>query len=68
MKIYKTVQVYIVQGHYGQGWEDLTECDSYKEARDDLKAYRDNDPAPTRLITRRIPNPDYTTPITTETR
>jgi hypothetical protein len=46
---------YIVQGNYGpHGWEDLTASTNYKEAQADLKAYRVNDKAPTRLIKRRV--------------
>lgn len=48
--------LYVVQGLYGYGWEDLTASDSAVEARQDLKDYRANDPAPHRLITRRVPN------------
>lgn len=51
----KTELLYVVQGNYGQGWEDLTASTDYSEARRDLKSYRDNDPAPTRLIKRRSP-------------
>ncbi|MNC27025.1 hypothetical protein D3C75_751820 [compost metagenome] len=45
---------HIVQGNYGHGWEDLTASLDYKEAKADLKAYRANDPNPTRLIKRRV--------------
>ena len=54
MKIRKTKDVYVVQGNYGQGWEDLTESDDRKEARSDLKSYNDNETQYVhRLITRR---------------
>ena len=54
MKISKTKDVYVVQGNYGQGWEDLTESDDRKEARSDLKSYNDNETQYAhRLITRR---------------
>lgn len=49
----KTELLYVVQGNYGQGWEDLTASTDYKEARANLRDYRQNDPAPTRLIKRR---------------
>lgn len=39
----KTIDVWIVQGNYGQGWEDVTSSESYKEARQDLKDYKEND-------------------------
>lgn len=51
-----TTLYYIVQGHYGQGWEDLTQSTDYREAKANLKDYRDNDPSPTRLIKRRVKN------------
>lgn len=49
------VPEYNVQGHYGHGWEDLTASLNYREARADLKAYRENAPGCYRLITRRVP-------------
>ena len=51
----KTQTLYVVQGNYGHGWEDLTASADHKEARDNLRDYRQNDTAPTRLITRRCP-------------
>ena len=51
----KTELLHVVQGNYGHGWEDLTASADYAEARRDLKLYRENDPAPTRLIKRRSP-------------
>ena len=51
----KTELLHVVQGNYGHGWEDLTASADYAEARRDLKSYRENDPAPTRLINRRSP-------------
>ena len=52
----RTRQEYIVQGNYGYGWDDLTTSDSYGEAKQDLKDYRENEKNAThRLITRRVP-------------
>lgn len=48
------VPEYVVQGHYGHGWEDLAASRTRKEARDDLKAYRENAPGAYRLIVRRV--------------
>lgn len=45
---------HIVQGNYGHGWEDLTGSTDYKEAKANLKDYRENDSNPTRLIKRRV--------------
>lgn len=50
----KTELVHVVQGNYGHGWEDLTASTDYTEARANLRDYRQNDPAPTRLINRRV--------------
>jgi hypothetical protein len=50
----KTELLHVVQGNYGHGWEDLTASADHKEARANLKDYRQNDPAPTRLIKRRV--------------
>ncbi len=49
----KWCYLWIVQGHYGYGWEDLTAAENYTEARDNLRDYRENEPSPHRLIRRR---------------
>lgn len=52
----RTKPEYVVQGNYGYGWEDLTASDNQAEAKNDLKAYRENEVGvPHRLITRRVP-------------
>lgn len=48
--------LYVVQGHYGHGWEDLTASESLKEIKADARAYRQNDTAPIRTIKRRVLN------------
>lgn len=61
-KVNKYLYLWIVQGNYGDlyGWEDLTAEDTYKEARMQLKAYRENEPEYRhRLIHRRELNPEY---------
>ena len=46
--------IWVVQGYYpNTGWEDLT-AGTYKEARGDLKAYRQNEKGTFRKIQRRI--------------
>lgn len=45
--------LFVVQGFYGYGWEDLTQSENRTEARDNLKDYRENEPGPHRLIKRR---------------
>ena len=54
----KTIIEYNVQGNYGR-WEDVTAEDTYKEARQRLKEYNENEPYPHRIIRRRIPNPSF---------
>lgn len=49
----KYVYEYIVQGHYGYGWDDLTAHDSRKEALAERKVYDANEPNPHRVIHRR---------------
>lgn len=51
----KFTYLWIVQGHYGYGWEDLT-AGTYREAKANLKDYQKNAPEPVRLIQRRILN------------
>jgi len=51
----KWLYLWVVQGHYGQyGWEDLCVSEDYREARDNLKDYRENELGSThRMIQRR---------------
>jgi len=35
--------LFVVQGNYGYGWEDLISSEDYREARARLKDYRDNE-------------------------
>ena len=53
MKKNKYCYLFVLQGNYGQGWEDLTASESRKEMRDDLKAYRENEGGSYRIIQRR---------------
>lgn len=58
----KTIAVNIIQGNYGYGWDDLSayRTDERKELKNDYAAYIKNDKtAAHRIITRRIPNPQY---------
>ena len=51
----KTKDEYIIQGYYGQGWEDVTAEDTRTEAKTRLKEYRDNEPMYAhRMIKRRV--------------
>jgi hypothetical protein len=53
-RISKTELLYVVQGDYGQGWEDLAASLSWTEARNDIRAYRENEGGNYRLIQRRV--------------
>lgn len=64
----KKIEVYVVQEYtgYGNGWEDIaqypdTSSDSLRQAKQDVKDYRDNG-YQARIITRRVDNPDYIEP------
>jgi len=48
----KYTYLWIIQGFY-QRWEDLTCSENWKEAKQDLKAYRDNEMGIFRIIRRR---------------
>ena len=39
----KTKDVWILEGNFGYGWEEMIEYNNRKEAYDDLKSYIDND-------------------------
>jgi|tagenome__1003787_1003787.scaffolds.fasta_scaffold20914069_1 hypothetical protein len=45
--------IFVVQGDYGQGWEDLTAAYDRREAQGYRDDYRRNDTAPIRMIRRR---------------
>jgi hypothetical protein len=49
----KYIYLNVLQGHYGQGWEDLTASESLKEVKADRKAYRENEGGAYRIIERR---------------
>lgn len=58
-RVTKYVAVYVVQGNYGQGWEDLTAHDNRKDARSEMRVYDDNESYPHRVIQRRVLRTDY---------
>lgn len=43
---------YVLQGHYGYGWEDLT-AGTWREIMDNRKEYRENEGGRYRIIYRR---------------
>lgn len=49
-----TKTVYVIQGNYGQGFEDENEEDNLTDGRRSLKEYRKNGPGVYRLISRNI--------------
>lgn len=58
MRENKYIYYKVLQGNYGYGWDDLCSYDTsdpqqMKECRDDLKAYRENEGVPLRVIRRR---------------
>jgi len=53
MKQTKFVYLHVLQGNYGQGWEDLSASESRKEMRSDLRDYRQNEGGSYRIIKRR---------------
>jgi hypothetical protein len=55
----KWVTVYVIQQHYGSGWEDVTQEETITEAIQRRKEYRENTNYPTRLIRRKEPNTLY---------
>ena len=64
-RVPKKIEVYVVQEYtgYGNGWEDVAEyndtsSDSLRQAKQDVKDYRDNG-YNARIITRKIDNPEY---------
>jgi hypothetical protein len=51
----KYLYLFILQSDYGygHGWEDLTASESWKDIREDLKSYRENEGGNYRIIHRR---------------
>ena len=49
----KYIYLNVLQGYYSYGWEDLTASESYREVKQDLEAYRENEGGKYRIIQRR---------------
>lgn len=49
----KYTYLFVIQGRYGFGWEDLDASESYREIRANLKAYRMNEGGEYRIVKRR---------------
>lgn len=52
----KYTYLYVLQGNYGHGWEDLTASTKRREVSDNLKEYRENEGGMYRIIQRRERN------------
>ena len=46
--------LYVLQGFYAQGWEDLTASTRRSEVNADKRAYRENEGGAYRIIQRRV--------------
>lgn len=54
------MKVFIVQGNFGQGWEDVASDREYRLAKDNLMDYRTNDGIFNyRIIERRVSKDNY---------
>ena len=57
MKANKYSYLYVLQGHYSMGWEDLCAADQtregWKEMKDNRKDYQENERGTYRIIKRR---------------
>ena len=49
----KTKDVWVVQGNYGYGWDDVVEEETRKEAWDMLLCYTENEPKYQHRVKRR---------------
>ena len=57
-RVRKTKDIWVVQGNYGygHGWEDVTAAETWKEAKENIREYRENERGvPFRVIRRREP-------------
>ena len=55
----KTIEIWVLQGNYGYGWDDLTWGYTSDDIREDYKDYRKNTNIPLRTIIRRVLREDY---------
>ena len=57
MRTRKYDYLYVLQGHYGQGWEDLTAAErtpaGYRQVRANLREYQKNEGGRYRIVSRR---------------
>jgi hypothetical protein len=60
--LHKYLEEYVIQGDYGNGhgWEDLNSEPVWRDVAENFQQYTEAEPdAAYRIITRRVPNPDY---------
>lgn len=50
----KTQDEYSIQGYYCHGWEEVTVEETWKEAKAQVKCYRENEPYSFRIVKRKI--------------
>lgn len=50
MRERKTVDQYVIVGNYCGQWDFIEGCDTYKEAKVNLKMYRENEPAAFKIV------------------
>ena len=55
----KYVYLYVLQGDYCAGFEDLTASESLREMKDNLRDYEENENGTYRIIKRRELNDNY---------
>lgn len=53
MRKNKYTYLWVLQGSYGHGWEDLTASEKWLEVRQNLKEYRENEGGAYRIVHRR---------------
>lgn len=53
--IRKTEDEFQIHGQYAYGWEEVTCESSWKEARQRLKEYRENEPGRFKIVVKRVP-------------
>lgn len=58
-RIKKYQYLRVLQQYTECGWEDISQSESRKEIREDLKAYRTNAPGQYRVVGRREINPEF---------
>lgn len=50
----KTEDEYHIEGHYCHGWETVTIESTWKEAKAQVKCYRENEPNAFRVVKKRV--------------